>query len=218
MCSAYGPHINGSVITARRGECGTVFPDAAAGRFRRESAGAAVSPPAAGTGRRATVPSTRAAAAGSTRAAAAGSTRAAAAGSWGGARYGARYGSLGSSAAMAGALVRRLVHASLRMRGRTSTLACGRGGGANSAPSSRLARADPTAAVRAPREKRRAVAYRPESQAQPPGPGPAREDRTRFGAQQEAKTHLMDSQLAWRDLVAKRLRACHEIPPALSLQ
>ena len=181
---------------------------------------------AAGTGRTATAPSTRAAAAGSTRAAtagstraaAAGSTRAAAAGSWGGARCGVQGGSLGSSAATAGALVRRLVHASLRMRGQTSTPACGRGGGANSAPSSRLARAGPTAAVRAPRENRRAVAYRPESQAQPPGPGHDREDRTRFGAQQEAKAHLMDSQLAWRDLAAKRLRACHEIPPALSLR
>ena len=147
-----------------------------------------------------------------------GSTRTAPARSWGGARCGAQGGSPGSSAATAGALVRRLVHASLRVRGQTSTPACGRGGGANSAPSSRLARAGPTAAVRAPRENRRAVAYRPESQAQPSGPGHAREDRTRFGAQQEAKAHLMDSQLAWRDLAAKRLRACHEIPPALSLR
>jgi hypothetical protein len=171
-----------------------------------ESAGPAVSRPAAGTGRTAT----------------ARSTRAAAAGSWGGprrgSRGGSRGGSVGSGAATAGVLVRRLVHASLRMRGQTSTPACGWGGEANSAPGSRLARASATAAVRAPRENQRAVAYQPESQVQPPGPGHAREDRTRFGAQQEAKAHLMDSQLAWRDLAAKRLRACHEIPPALSLR
>jgi len=153
-------------------------------------------------------------AAGTGRTATARPTQAAAAGSCGGSRGGSR----GSRAATAGALVRRLVHASLRMRGQTSTPACGSDGGVNSAPGSRLARAGPTAAVRATRENRRAVASQPESQVQPPGPGQAREDRTRFGARQEAKAHLMDSQLAWRDLAAKRLRACHEIPPALSLR
>jgi hypothetical protein len=157
-------------------------------------------------------------AAGTGRTATARPTQAAAAGSCGGPRGGSRGGSRGSRAATAGALVRRLVHASLRMRGQTSTPACGSDGGVNSAPGSRLARAGPTAAVRATRENRRAVASQPESQVQPPGPGQAREDRTRFGAQQEAKAHLMDSQLAWRDLAAKRLRACHEIPPALSLR
>ncbi len=193
--------------------------------FRGESAGAAGSRRPAGTGRTATARSTRAGRGG---------------------LVGRRTvwptdGPLGSGAATAGALVRRLVHASLRMRRQTSTPACGRGGRANSAPGSRLAQAGATAAVRvgrggwansapgsrlaragataavhAPRENRRAVAYQPESQVQPPGPGHAREDRTRFGAQQEAKAYLMDSQLAWRDLAAKRLRACHEIPPALS--
>jgi hypothetical protein len=218
-------------LLSRRAE-GSAAPysaDAAAGRgFSGDSAGAAVSRRAAGTGRTATAPS----------------PRPAAAGSWGGARCGPRGGSLGSGAATAGALVRRLVHASLRMCGQTSTPACGRGGGANSAPGSRPVPAGPTAAVRAgrgggansapgsrparagpaaaavraPRENWRAVAHQPESQVPSPGPGHAPEDRTRFGSRQEAKAYLMDSQLAWRDLAAKRLRACHEIPPALSLR
>ncbi len=123
-----------------------------------DGAGAAVSARVAGTGRTAT----------------ARSTRRAIAGSWCGARCSPQGGSPDSAAAAAGALVHHLVHASLRMRGQTSTPACGRGGVANSADGSRLARAGRTAVVRALRENRRAVAYQPESQVQPPGRGHAR--------------------------------------------
>ena len=245
-------------LLSRRAE-GSAAPysaDAAAGRFRRESAGAAACR-AAGTGRTATAPSTRTAAARPTRTAAARPTRTAAARPTRTAaarptRTAAARPTRTAQRARRGQPQPADADSPSALMGRRTVWRSGwltglqcRDGWRIGAPSRprqpTYARPDvhtsvrqgrrgklgtlvpagpgrPTAAVRAPRENRRAVAYRPESQAQPSGPEHAREDRTRFGAQQEAKAHLMDSQLAWRDLAAKRLRACHEIPPALSLR
>jgi hypothetical protein len=182
------------------------------------SAGTAVSRRAAGTGRAAAVGSRGGAPCGPRGSARCGPRGSAQCGPRGSAPCGPQGSALGSGAATAGAVARRFVHPSVRMRGRASTPAWGRASGATSPLGPRKARAGAKAAVRAPRANRRAVAGQPESHDRPPGTGHTRPDRTCFGAQQEANAYLTDSQVAWRDLAAKRLRACHEIPPALSLR